>query len=139
MHNCKRVGFSKETSSWKGKRNEQSLLVIRSWKNPKLCANNVWCIKYRTKHSSKTVLGLVHFLMNQTLGNWITNFAMNINMYNVFVICFNEFRIYESTNPRIYESTNFFTIFFVGSLFRNSWKYVTSKLKCFTQCTSAWQ
>ena len=30
-------------------------------------SNNVWCIKNRTKHSSKTLLSLVQFLMHQTL------------------------------------------------------------------------
>ena len=30
-------------------------------------STNIWCIKNRTKHSSKTLLSLVRFLMHQTL------------------------------------------------------------------------
>ena len=42
-------------------------LFWRSFWNAEIGNTNVWCIKNRTKHSSKTSLRLVWFLMHQTL------------------------------------------------------------------------
>ena len=61
--------------------------------------NNVWCIKNRTNHSSKTLMSLVRFLLHQTLFGIIFFFSTFglvsiIYLFFVWLFVFTNFRCF---------------------------------------------